>query len=46
MNSFLVDFLLYFFPEISSFPGWLQVFIGVILLTLFVKFIMFMMDRR
>lgn len=46
MNSFLYDFLSYFFPNISSVPEWLQMFIGVILLTYFLKMIMFVIDRR
>lgn len=46
MNSFLIDFLSYFYPGISSVPEWLQVFLGVILLVLFVKFLLVMIERR
>lgn len=45
MNSFLADFLSYFFSNITGAPEWLQIFIGVILLIFFVKLIMFVIDR-
>lgn len=45
MNTYLNDFLSWFFPT-ASLPDWLQVFVGVVLLTLFVKLIIVMIDRR
>ena len=46
MNSFLIEFLSYFFPNIANAPDWLEVFVGVILLTFFVKLIIVLIDRR
>lgn len=45
MNSFISDFLSYFFPT-SSLPDWMQVFVGLMLLCMILKVIMFVLDRR
>ena len=45
MNTYLSDFLDWFFPT-ADLPDWLQVFVGVVLLVLFVKLIIVMIDRR
>lgn len=39
MNSYLSEFLAYFMPDVTL-PAWLQVFIGIICLTFFFKFIL------
>lgn len=44
MSSFLSDFLAYFLPDIEL-PAWLQAFVGILLLVLFVKLLMCAIDR-
>lgn len=45
MNTYLVDFLNYFFPDIGAAPEWLQVFVGTVLLVLFLKLILCIFNR-
>lgn len=39
MNTYLYEFLSYFFPDLLL-PAWMQVFVGIICLTFFFKIIM------
>lgn len=39
MNTYLNEFLAYFMPGIEL-PAWMQVFVGLICLTFFFKFIL------
>lgn len=44
MSSFLSDFLMYFMPDLEL-PAWIQAYIGIILLILFIKLIVVALDR-
>ena len=44
MNSFLTEFLAYFFP-VDNLPECIQVFVGCFLLALLIKLIIVVLDR-
>lgn len=46
MNTFLQDFLSYFFPNLATAPEWMHVYAGTLLLVLFVKLVLVVIERR
>ena len=45
MTDFLNEFVLYFFPNISNYPDWLEVVIGVVVLCFFFNVFIALINR-
>ena len=39
MNTYLNEFLSYFFPDLVNAPAWLQFFVGIVVFSFFFKII-------